>query len=267
VSRRRLYLPPEVLGPATSGPVVLEGERAHYLGRVLRLVPGQPLLVFDGHGGEREAEVAQVAAGRVELRLGPPRQDAPTDVEARSSASSGAAIVAPPLTLLLALCKGDVPDRVVRAVTELGVERIVPVVTRRSVVVLEGARAAHRVARWQRIAEEAARQCGRSHIPEVAPVAALAAALLHGPAATAEGGCALLVYEGPTPRPLRAALAGPPARVVALVGPEGGFAPEEVAEATSRGFDPVGLGRAVLRAETAAVTVVALVAEAYGLLG
>src|SRR5262249_8350556 len=121
VTGRRLYLPAEALD---KNELTLDAHASRYLGRVLRLEPGDRLRVFDGQGREREAGLAGLSpSGAVQLELG--------------EFASAAGPAEPPLTLLLGLAKGDKTDRVVRAVTELGVEAIVPVAMRRSVIQLE----------------------------------------------------------------------------------------------------------------------------------
>lgn len=142
--------------------VVVEGDDHHYLTRVLRLGPGARLVVFDGAGGEADAEVVAVGAEGVELALSGRRQ-----VRARG----------PQVTLVQGLCKGDKIDLVVQKATELGVARVVVASCARSDVRLDEARGAARRERWERIAREAARQSRRADVPAVAGPMALEAAL------------------------------------------------------------------------------------------
>ena len=154
-------------------------------------------------------------------------------------------------------------DFLVQKTSELGVARIVPVVTERSVARPGAEGADGKRARWEKIAREAARQCGRADLPIVDPPVALAEALA-GPDLPARR---LALFEGERSRSLRAALEGTqPAATALLVGPEGGFAPAELAVARAAGFEAVGLGERILRVETAAIVAVALVAGAYGML-
>jgi 16S rRNA (uracil1498-N3)-methyltransferase len=153
-----------------------------------------------------------------------------------------------PITVLQALGKGAKMDAIVRDATELGASRIVPVLAERSV--RRSAAERHPEDRWQRIAVEAARQCGRSTAPAVERIAPLDAALAHY--APAEHGGIGLCLDPESARPAREALAElpPAAPVVLLIGPEGGLTGAEMDAAAERGFARVTLGPFVLRTET-----------------
>jgi 16S rRNA (uracil1498-N3)-methyltransferase len=241
MSSRRLFVPPERLG---DGRVTLAGDDHRHLARVLRAQPGTAVTLFDGAGGEIDARVLRVGRDETELELGA-RRDA--------TAAPGA-----PVTLLTAVPRGGRMDILIQKTSELGVARIVPLTTARSVVRPEPGRSA----RWEKIAREAARQCGRADVPAVAAPASLSAAL----AAPELPPRRLVLWEQERGRALRAAL-GAPAPTAVLVGPEGGFTQDEIVEAEAAGFVPVALGPRILRVETAAIVAVALVAEAYGDLG
>ncbi|HVV48321.1 MAG TPA: 16S rRNA (uracil(1498)-N(3))-methyltransferase, partial [Polyangia bacterium] len=236
-----------VPGARLGGPrVTLTGPEHRHVGRVLRARPGDALILFDGAGGEVEARVERVGRDETELALGERRQVA------------GPAVA---LTLLVAVPRGPRMDLIVQKTAELGVARIVPLITDRSVARPDAE--AGRRARWEKIAREAARQCGRADLPAIDPPVGLAAALAADLPARR-----LALYEGERARSLRAALAGQaPAATALLVGPEGGFAAAEVEAARAAGFEAVGLGDRILRVETAAIAAVTLVAGAYGLLG
>jgi len=153
---------------------------------------------------------------------------------------------------------------VAQKATELGVTRIIPVATERSVVRLDAERAASRAARWRKIAVEASRQCGRADAPEIDAPAPLLDAL----AALSPGGIRLLFHEAERGDTARAALASAEgAAITVAVGPEGGFAPAEVEAARGAGFRVVGFGPRVLRAETAALAALTVAAFARGDLG
>jgi 16S rRNA (uracil1498-N3)-methyltransferase len=206
----------------------LDDANAHHLARVLRLRPGEVVTAADA-GAWRRYRVGAVAGTEVRLDA-----DGPVAVEP---------VLRPALAVAFALTKADKPELVVQKLTELGVDRILPVLAARSVVRPDPARAAAAVARWRRIAAEAARQCRRCRLPEVAEVAPLGALAGHPAVVVAERG------GGPVDD-----LDAPPGgELLAVVGPEGGFGPGE-----TDALDPwarVGLGPYVLRAETAAVAV------------
>jgi 16S rRNA (uracil1498-N3)-methyltransferase len=241
MSARRIFVPPERIagGRAELGP-----EGRHYLRDVLRLQPGEPVEAFDGAGGTFAGVVED---GFAALRLGP-----------RSESPPPAADIA----LAFALAKGDRCDWVVQKATELGASRLLPIAAARSVVRLEPGRAEDRVRRWRRIAEEAARQCGRADVPEVAAPVPLGAALDAAPP-----GFARIVFHGDGGQPVSALEPAPARGYLAVVGPEGGLAPEELAACDAAGAIRASLGPRTLRAETAAIAVVVLLQARFGDLG
>jgi 16S rRNA (uracil1498-N3)-methyltransferase len=168
-----------------------------------------------------------------------------------------AAAIETPLTLLTAVPRGGRMDFLVQKCSELGVSRIVPVITARSVVRPEPAKRG----RWEKIAREAARQCGRADVPEVSPPTPLAAAL----AASDLPDRRLMLSPEAGGRPLRALLPDRAATAL-LVGPEGGLDTAEVEAARAAGFQAASLGSRILRVETAAIVAVALAEEAFGAL-
>jgi 16S rRNA (uracil1498-N3)-methyltransferase len=212
----------------------LAGDAAHYVTRVHRLGPGAALSLFDPAGAcEADATVVAVERGKLRyavesLRPSPYRPH--------------------PIQLMQALAKGDKPERNIRDATALGVANIVLIESERSIVQLTPERAAARRARWQRIAVDVARQCGRGDLPHVSGPLAFAAAL-----ETAVAGRRLVLAPGA--RPLHAALGAwtPPEPLALLVGPEGGLSPSELEQARGAGFVAVSLGETVLRSELAAV--------------
>ena len=230
--------------------VVITDEDHHYLTRVLRLGPGDAVTLFDGQGGEAEAEL---------VRVGPRATEARVLARRRVERPKG-----PHLTLVQALARGEKLDLVVQKATELGVHRIIPVTTSRSLPTPDLLRSSSRRERWQKIAREAARQCGRADLPEIEPVTSFALAV----AAAPRDALKLLFWEGARAFGLKLALpATAPAEVVLVVGPEGGFAEAEVSRAREAGFAVVGLGPRILRTETAALAVLAIVNFAVGDLG
>jgi 16S rRNA (uracil1498-N3)-methyltransferase len=237
----RLFVPPEALGAARA---TLEGEAHKYLSRVLRLAPGDALTLFDGEGHEIDARVEAIGSRTTTVALG----------ARRAAQRSGATI-----TLLQAVAKGERMDWIVQKTTELGVARVVPVLAHRSVARPEAGEGRH--VRWQTIAREAARQCGRSDVPRLDAPLPLTTALADPQLGEATR---LMLYEGAAGRALRTALEGSPRSVALLVGPEGGWTEEEVAMAQTQGFLAVSLGPRILRVETAAVVAVTLAQAAVG---
>jgi 16S rRNA (uracil1498-N3)-methyltransferase len=235
---RRVHLPPSRIGEVRA---TLSEAARHYLRDVLRLSPGDPVELFDGLGTAWEARVEPGFEGLA--------------LEARRAAAPGG----PAIHLLFALAKGEKCELVVQKATELGAARLIPFAAERSVVRLEAEKGAERAERWRRIAEEAARQCGRADVPEVATPGSLSAAL----AAVPEG-FRLLVLHGQGGAPLGAlGLEGAPG-LAAVVGPEGGLTDEELAACQAAGALRATLGPRTLRAETAAIAVVALLQAQVG---
>ncbi|HEY4013078.1 MAG TPA: RsmE family RNA methyltransferase [Polyangiaceae bacterium] len=229
----------------------LDGAVGRYLSRVLRLRSGDAFVAFDPATGE-ESEALVVWADReaITARFGPLR--------------AGAARAVVDVTWIQGLAKADKCDAVVRDATELGATRIVVAATRHSVVKLDGARAAERQTRWERIAREAARQCGRSDPPRVEGPCVWASALSQTPTDTARF-CLWEEATAPLGPPLLEALArGVP--LAFACGPEGGLARDEAEAAAALGWSLTSLGPLTLRTETVAAAVLGAVAVWTGAL-
>ena len=238
--------------PPTEGQVLLTGEHAHYLYRVLRLRPGDRFVAAFGAGGEAVATLLEASPDRVTAAVGQLRPVA---------CETGAAV-----TLLVGLPKGQKLDLVIEKATELGVHTILPVVCLRSVPRPGAERLTGRLERWRRIARSAATQSGRTEPPGIERPVPLAEALRR----SAEHDVSVAFGwegEGLSAVPLAAALSGAPERVALLVGPEGGLAPEELQAAAAAGWRLVSLGPRTLRCETAAIVASALVLYVLGELG
>jgi 16S rRNA (uracil1498-N3)-methyltransferase len=222
----------------------LGGALAHYLGRVLRLRAGSAFVAFDpARGLEADATVVRAEADTVTVSVGPLR--------------TGKAPPERPLLWIQGFAKGDKVDAIVRDATELGATRVVVAVTRRSVVKVDAARGDARAQRWARIAEEAARQCGRSDAPRVERPVPWEEALAFAGA----GDARFCLYEGAT-EPLAPALFEALAEGRALAfacGPEGGLDEAEVAHASANGWTIASLGPLILRTETVAAAVLGAV--------
>lgn len=247
MQRHRFYAPPSSFNETS---VRLDAGEAHHLARVLRLVAGARVFVFDGAGVEYECEVARVARHEVELNLLRRLDD----------------VVESPLRLTLAqaLIKGDKFDWVIQKATELGVTRIVPLATEHSDVKLVKGRAEERaeqrLQRWRRISLEALKQCGRRRLVEICEPATF-----DDFCGSATQGARLILSErgGGSLAEVAAQLQGAE-RLSLCVAPEGGWSETEMRKASSCGFTPVSLGSRILRTETAAIAAVALAQHLFG---
>lgn len=234
----RFFVDPRFIG-ATA--VSFPPEQAHQIRTVLRMAPGDQVVALDNAGWEYEVALTAVSQQRV---LG--------DITARRPAAGEPATH---LTLYQAMLKQDRFEWVLQKGTEIGVSRFVPLITARSVVT---AVRPNKLERWQRILTEAAEQCRRGRIPELAAPLSLAEAIS---ACTAEA--MLMPWEGAVSTTVSGTLVGRPRSVALFVGPEGGFGEVEVdARVTA-----VTLGPRILRAETAAIVAATLVLQACSDLG
>jgi 16S rRNA (uracil1498-N3)-methyltransferase len=225
------------------------GPSAH-IARVLRLRAGATLLLFDGRGGEYEAQILALERSGVEVSVG---AHAPIDREAPVAVS-----------LLQCLARGERMDWIVQKATELGVARLVPVASEHSVVRLDDASAQRRSLHWQGIIESACEQCGRNRLPLLRPAVDFEEAC-----AQASDGAARLLLDPLGNVSLSAALtalpvSGPRAELSLLIGPEGGFSARERAIAEHYGFLSCQLGPRILRAETAPLAALAAIQTLLG---
>ncbi|HWA28861.1 MAG TPA: RsmE family RNA methyltransferase [Lacunisphaera sp.] len=243
---------PEV--PAGAAEIQLGPDESHHLVTVNRCGRGDPVVAFDGRGHEWLAECVDPNRTAAVLRI----------KEARPAARRACAI-----TLAQALPKGSTMDDIVRQATEVGAARIVPVLSERTQVHLDGDRADKKIEKWRTTAIEAAKQCGNPWLPEIAPITKLdeflrwASVSTPTPVAAVESGDHPLrliasLHAGTTT--LKKVLAShaarhrhPPRHAVWLIGPEGDFSPTEMTAAVMAGFAPVTLGPLVLRSDTAAI--------------
>ena len=221
---------------------VSESDHAH-ITRVLRLGPGDPITVFDEKSFEYEGRIKNISTRNIEVEVLDSRR-AGTEPELE-------------LNLFQAILKGNKMDRVVRETTQLGVSGIFPVVSQRTLV-----RSTAKVARWNRIALESTKQCGRTTPPRVAEPADFASSL----DAASGSEIRIILHENPTDS-LGNYMASRDRRAGSInifVGPEGGFSKEEISLARENGYAPLGLGKRILRAETASVVGVALLQSGFG---
>ena len=225
--------------------LLVEGSAGNHIARVLRLRAGDTVTLFNGQGGEYGGSIEEIRRDAVLVSLLEHRE-----IERES-----------PLQLVLeqGISRGDRMDWVVQKATELGVSRIVPLFTERSVVHLDDRQAVRKVQHWRSIAIAACEQSGRNRVPQIEPPIGLYDLLQQPVAAEA-------------PRLLLAPAAGlrladiPPghAGATVLIGPEGGLADVEQEAAVKAGYTPVRLGPRVLRTETAAVCALTLLQQRFG---
>ncbi|SFR55833.1 16S rRNA m(3)U-1498 methyltransferase [Marinobacter daqiaonensis] len=224
--------------------VPLDENAAHHVGKVLRMQPGQPLVLFNGDGHNYPSELEEVGKKAVTARV----------LDCRESGCE------PSLRIVLGqvISKGDRMDYAVQKSTELGVDTLVPLTSERCDVKLRGDREDKRVRHWQQVAISAAEQCGRATVPRVAGLASLEE--WFGLAAD----CDLrLVLHHRTDQPLDT-LQRPHDGIALLIGPEGGLTGDEIAVAREAGFHPAAIGPRVLRTETAPVAAITLCQWLWG---
>jgi 16S rRNA (uracil1498-N3)-methyltransferase len=236
----RFFIPHDWIGKNS----VYFGESlAYQLYRVLRMEPGNHVILLDNEGYEYEVEISELRTKEGEGILKEKRP-----------------VISEPLvhiTLFQALLKKDNFEWVLQKCTEVGVSEFVPMTTKRTIVSHDKELRADRIQRWERIITEAAEQSGRGKLPvlgDPVPFETIISQLHHFD-------CVLIPWEGETKLGVREVLDTEPApRTVAIfIGPEGGFPPEEVEAAQAQGAIPVTLGPRILRAETAAVITTGLV--------
>lgn len=234
----RFFISPEQVSGQS---ITISGEDVHHIVKVLRMKTGDELLLCDGKGAEYTVKIAQVN-----------KSDIATEVKARSKRE----IRYPLITLGQGLPKSDKMDWIVQKATELGVANIVPLLTERTIVKVrdEG----KRVARWQRIAREAAMQSNRPDIPQVGHLVSFPEFIRT--LAPEPRTLLLLPWEEGT-EPIKNIFRRSSGinRVVVLIGPEGGFSAPEAEAAQGKGFHLVSLGPNILRTETAAIAVLGMI--------
>ena len=229
--------------------VEVRGEAAHRIGRVLRLAPGSEIVLFDGSGMEYTVRLDSVGREQATGRI--------------LFSEKGRGEPAVKLVLYQGVMKGNKFDWTLQKGTELGVSSFVPMHCQRSVPKSRSESHSGRLSRWRKIVVEAAEQSGRAVIPEVGDPMSFRQAC---DALECAQGLVVLPWEGEDSKSLSTAVSEAPDSKDAalLIGPEGGFDPEEVEYARGRGLAPVSLGRRILRAETAGIAAVIALMYALG---
>ncbi len=229
---RRFFFDP---GQERDGRILVTGSEARHLTTVLRIQPGTEVELYDGRGGIVRGEVEQLDSRRVSIRILSRTSRPDTDI---------------PLTLLQAMLKGKKMEFLIQKATELGVHTFVPLTTR----YCEKQTGSERQnVRWQRIMLEACKQCGRPVPMQIAPP------ILLEQLPPGDGSNRIMPWEDEPTRPLAPVLVRDHRPTLLLIGPEGGFHPDEVSMAREQGFSTISLGPRILRAETAALAAVSII--------
>jgi 16S rRNA (uracil1498-N3)-methyltransferase len=246
--KTRIFVDPEHLNADRA---VLTGSGFHHLAHVLRFKPGDELLVFDGAGRE--------CFGVLELYQGETAVVRVLGDAGRSTESALDLCIAP------CLAKGKKIDLVVEKAIELGADRICVVTSERSVGRLDPAQSLERVERWRRIAKSAAEQSGRTIMPVIERIRTFEEFVATKPPEVL--GLVFTTFASQHPAALVRTTHPDATRVIAMIGPEGGFSAEEIVFAEQHGFVAVGLGPRILRTETAAIVAAAICQHLWGDLG
>jgi len=242
MSRTRLHIDRPL---SANSEFELTGDPARYVGRVLRLSPDDELTLFDGSGGEYHATIISLSKSNVMVSIAG---------HVERNVESPLAI-----QLLQGISRGDRMDFVVQKVTELGVQRITPLITEYSVVKLEPKRAEKRLQHWRGIAASACEQSGRNVLPQIdAPQP-----LRNWLGENFEVPGARVILKPGAEDSIRS-IRSDVCELILLIGPEGGFSDAEYELAEATGFSATGFGERILRTETAAVAAIAALQTLYG---
>lgn len=238
----RYFIPEKI--PDDREKIMLEADDSHHVKNVLRLNINDRVEVCDRGGTDYVTIIAGFTGGRAELVI-LDRQPGRNEPPYRAVLYQG-------------LAKGDKMDAIIQKSVELGVQRIVPVSCRRSVARWNRESAAKKIERWNKIAQAAAGQCGRNLVPIVTPCLDFDTAV----AEAAKADIRLIPWEGERACSLRQWLDGQKTdnqpQISIFIGPEGGFAPDEIETASRADIKAVSLGRRILRTETAGPAVLAM---------
>lgn len=230
---------------AADSEVALPTQAGEHVARVLRLAAGDPLTLFNGDGADYTATITDVGKRGVQVQV-QDRQAVDRESPLR-------------LTLAQGVARGEKMDLIVQKATELGVARIVPLLTERSEVRLDPARAEKRLAHWRAVAASACEQCGRARLPEILPAQALSAWL-----ASLDGDAAMRLALLPEAAASARELCPDGKGALLVVGPEGGLGERDVALLSEAGFTGLRLGPRILRTETAGLAALAALQALHG---
>lgn len=234
----RFYVPPKCVA---DGKIIIRGNELHHAKDVMRLASGDAIAVFDGTGKEYHGVIQKADKEQMTIAI-------QKTLERKTGGCR--------LTLVQALPKSDKMDLIVEKATELGVEKIIPTMTERTIVRPDTKKENLKVERWRKIALVAAKQCGRTTIPEIMPITGFEDSLK----ALTDSEIKIIPCLYENTKTLKEVLSEAKGRVLGgdksaavFIGPEGDFTKKEIEEAKAIGAIPVSLGNEVLRSETAAI--------------
>jgi 16S rRNA (uracil1498-N3)-methyltransferase len=239
----RFFIPKEQI---SENKITITGSDVNHIKNVLRLKAGDKIEVFDGFQNTYSCKIIDITPAAVKADI---LKEEKKDIESNLK-----------ITLAQCLAKGKKMDLIIKMATELGVYRIIPIISERSIPKIEE-KEEKKIEHWQTIAKEAAEQSGRSVVPEIFPLTKIKDL---NPSDRASGrgpktyDLAIMPWEGETKQSLKSALTTyHPNSLIILIGPEGGFSHTEAEKAKEAGFNLVSLGKRILRCETAAVSTLA----------
>ena len=239
----RFFVPKEAIDGKT---IRLDGPEAHHVLDVMRLRTGDGVTTFDGSGREYEGIIKEARPKSLMIEI----------TSTREVPAEGKVLV----TLAQAIPKKDKMDYIVEKATELGVHKIAPIETARTIVRLKGDRAKERAERWRRIAREAAKQCGRTTVPEIEDIRDYGSFL----GAVKGYGLILMACLVTGTEDMGEVLKGQRAgNMLLFIGPEGDFTPDETTAARSKGARMVSLGPRVLKSDTAGLAALTMINYEY----
>lgn len=231
---------------SAGGTIQLEVGVARHLTSVLRMVQGQNVILFDGRGGEYNAELTYVKKGAARAKVGgfvDTERESPLKIE-----------------LAIGIPRGERMDWIVQKATELGVTGIAPLFTERCEVKLNAERLEKKTRHWQQVAVSACEQCQRNTLPVIQPAVSLEQYL-----STVNEGLKLVLHHRSSQR--LDEMRNQNNHVTLLVGPEGGLSEREISLANSTGFSPLSIGPRVLRTETAPLAAISIIQSLWGDMG
>lgn len=234
----RFFVPKDMV---KAGKIVITGKEAHHILDVMRIKKADKVTTFDGSGREYVGIVKETDRRSLVVEI----------IETREPHQAGSVRI----TLIQALPKKEKIDYIVEKATELGVHRIIPVFTDRTIPDWDDKKKRLQAERWRKIATEAAKQCGRADIPVISEVEGFGQAVK-----MTDDEIRLIAVLGEETVPVANALSlSKPGSVTIAIGPEGDFTREEAGTAKEAGFKPVSLGPRVLKSDTAALAAIAII--------